>query len=177
MTLCGRPSPVFIDGGGASTLLLDDIFGWRFADDIRSLYGARLHAALLDPDNPYAYVTSCGSDSFLAASVSSPASAGAILLSAVAGLTFYRRKNPALWIMAAGAAVSLLDFIVRCRNELSRNSSEREMLMWDNLPGQVVANLVFQFVLPFTAALALVVVFAKLRRLVFASVARTRKPS
>jgi hypothetical protein len=152
MCLRGPPPPVFIDGGGSQTLFLDDLFGWTLADRLRSLGGYRsLHAYA---DNPYGFL--CGSpDSYLSCSFSSLWSIGVFLLSFTAGMTLSFRKKTAFAILGTGIVVSLLDTGVRFAHRFGRGPDEYRDMMVDGLSRQLGANLLFQMVLPFAAAVLL----------------------
>jgi len=144
----GSPLPVFIDGG-EPTLLLDDLFGWTLADHLRSITGYRpLHVQT----GPYGIM--CGDpDSYLSIAISSMWGLGVLLLSLAAGMIFSARKKTAFAILGAGAAISLLDTGIRVTDRLGRLAAVYREMMIGALPGQLVANLLIQIMLPFAAAL------------------------
>jgi len=156
MCLCMHV-PIFHAGGRTGMPFMDELLGWRLADNLRSIVGARLY-----PDD-IAEVCGC-TDSYLEASFASPWAFAVFLLSLVAGSMLGKRRRAALWMLAGGAAVSLLD-IGYYIYEMHRagNAIAREMIM-EALPVQLASNLVFQIALPAATGLALAALVPALGR-------------
>ncbi|MFL6728596.1 MAG: hypothetical protein ACJ8E3_04015 [Sphingomicrobium sp.] len=137
---------------------LDDWLGRPLADGLRSLIAPHPHH-----DSPYGIICSCGGGSYLEASFSSLWAFLVLLIAFTAGLTFPFKKKIAWWMLAIGAAVSLLDTGIRVIHRLERVGAYREIMM-DRLPSQILANLLFQFAVPFFAGLAVALIAEGLRR-------------
>jgi len=157
MCLRSGPPAVFLDGGRPGTPFLDDLIGWSLADRLRSLGGN----APLDGrrDNPYALMCG-GPDSYLACAFSSPWALGVLLVSFAAGLMPSSRRKTAFAILGGGAAVSLMVTGIRVAGHEPGIYRDR---VFEVLPIQLAANLLFQTVLPFAVALLLVRIGALLR--------------
>jgi hypothetical protein len=151
MTSCQRPGPVFLDGGGAETGFLEDVFGSRILISLRQFWSESV-----DPSSPpYMTMPGCWGGTYFEASISSFASLGVVILALAAGVTAPFRKRAALGMLAVGVSVSLIDFGVRFANRLNRSHEIIRELMWDGLLNQLISNVVFQFGVPFTFGLAL----------------------
>jgi len=167
MCSCGPPSPVFVKPGGWPSPFLDDVFGRQLADNIRLLFGARPHF-----DNPYArMLCDCG-NSYLGASLSSIWALLVVITSFVAGMTFPFKKKLARWMIGIGGTVSLLDTAIRFVAKYNRYPPEIREMMMSGLPGQILANIVFQFAIPFGTGLVIAFLAEGLRRAIEAGWAR-----
>jgi hypothetical protein len=74
-------------------------------------------------------------------------------------MTFQFKKKLARWILGTGVVISVLDSAIRFTLRYNRYPTDVRQMMVDGLPGQVIANIVFQFAVPFAAGL-LVALFA-----------------
>jgi hypothetical protein len=170
MCMCGPPSPVFLDFGGAKSLFLDDLLGRKLADGLRALVGQRPVHVLPDPvasprtagiaqpapvvSNSYGFVCGCGGDSYLATSFSSLCSFGIVLLAIAAGFMLRSSRKRALWMVGLGAAISLADTGVRMAHRWNRAPGYSDMML-AHLPVQLASNFLFQLTLPFGIAFLL----------------------
>jgi hypothetical protein len=140
--------------GGWPSPFLDDVLGRQLADDIRSLFAARPES-----HNPYGrMLCDCG-NSYLGASISSVWALLVVIIAFAAGMTFQFKKKLARWILGTGVVISVLDSAIRFTLRYNRYPTDVRQMMVDGLPGQVIANIVFQFAVPFAAGL-LVALFA-----------------
>ena len=165
MCLRGSPPPVFLDGGRPGTTFLDDLFGWTLADRLRALGGQQPSHAQFD--NPFGLLCG-GSDSYLSCCFSSLWSFGVVLLAFAAGVLLPSRKKTAFAMLGAGAGASLLVIGIRVAARASwgdRASGPYRDRMFEVLPVQLAANLLFQVLLPFAVGLLLVRIGAAMRRL------------
>ncbi len=149
MCLC-QPPPVFMKPPGWTSFFLDDLLGQGLADRVRGMVGQPLLH-----DGPFGRLCPCG-DGYIAASFSSVWSLLVLLVALGAGLVFPFSKRVAGWMLGIGAAVSLLDTGVRVAIDLQRfapspSAGEARSVMLHNLPGQLLANALFQFAIPFAA--------------------------
>jgi hypothetical protein len=140
--------------GDIPSPLLDDWIGHRWGSSIRALFPAHdPHAGtevLLAP-NVYAKAQPilCGCDSsYLISSFSSLWALLACLLAIGAGLAFASRRRTALCMLGAGVLIATIDTSLRVLHRLDFPAAYRET-MFANLPSQIVANVLFQFALPF----------------------------
>jgi hypothetical protein len=141
---------------------LNDVFGSKLADDFRSIFGSPLV-----PDSPYGldWHCDCGA-SYLGAALSSVWALLVLLLAFAAGLVFRQRRRAASWMLAGGAALSLVDTGVRVFERLQRYPVEYTDLMMARLPIQIAANAFFQFALPLVTGLAVTLTVQALHWLV-----------
>jgi hypothetical protein len=141
--------------GGWPSPFLDDVFGRQLADNIRSLFGPPPHS-----DNPYGRMAFCDcGNNYLGASISSLWALLVVIIAFAAGMTFQFKKKLARWMLATGVLISVLDSAIRFSLKYNRYPTDVRQMMVDGLPGQVIANIVFQFAVPFAAGL-LVALFA-----------------
>ena len=169
MCLCARPSPIYIRPDDYPQPFLNDVFGYRLADNIRSLFGPRLH-----PDSPYGYICSCGGDSYLSAALSSVWAFLVVVIAFTAGITFPFKRRTAWWMLGVGGAISLLDAGLRFGHRYARYPADIRELMISWLPGQIVADVVFQFAVPFGVGLAIALLTDGVRSLLVIGLARLK---
>lgn len=148
MSFC-EPGPVQIPQAGIHALFdLDNLVGLQSADKIRAWLG-------LSPRDrgPYGYVTDM-CDGYLASSLSSGAAFSVFLVMVLAGLIVISHRRISLWLLAGTATVSLLDTLLRTVQVGQRKPQIADMLL-PALPLQLLANALFQFVVPFALGIGL----------------------
>jgi hypothetical protein len=149
------------------------VFGRQLADNIRTLFAPTLHPK---PTRPYEMICSCGGDSYIAASISSLWALLVVLIAFTAGLTFPFKRRIAGWMLCTGAVISVLDTGMRSAHHYQYYPPDGRQMMIDGLPGQLVANCVFQFGVPFPVGLIIALLSEGLKQLIAAGWVQLRRP-
>jgi hypothetical protein len=97
-----------------------------------------------------------------------------VVIAFAAGITFPFKRRIAWWMLGVGAAISLLDAGVRFGHRYARYPAAIRELMISWLPGQIVADIIFQFAVPFGAGLVIALLADGVRSLLIKAFSRLR---
>lgn len=146
--------PVFLKTPGWPSPFLDDLIGKSMADHLRSSFGFPVV-----PWSPFG--RSCfDNDSYLTSAFSSGWASAVFLIAFGAGLLVRKKRRLASWLVAICVIVPIIDTGVRIYSALQREvghpaAAEFRSLVLGSLPNQMMANLLFQLILPFAVGWAL----------------------